>query len=224
MQQESGDHRPPDPLLQGAAHSEAASGAQKQDAGLQLQAVRNLSASSVEKPGTPPRLASPKSPQPASSAVADEAACRDALADRPGSMAPQAEPVLQSPADSVKQSAPDSAKELRGIPAPHTVHLLHGFMRPQKERHQPHAAKCMVCKVWYDSVGCADVQQTRIDSLDLEAAQKLIVQLKASLQARELQLERNMQEVASLQDTMQQVMVSLPPAQRRPETMSLCLL
>ncbi len=54
----------------------------------------------------------------------------------------------------------------------------------------------------------------RLEQLDLEAAQKLIVQLKASLQARELQLERNMEEVASVRGNMEQVMVSLLPARR----------
>ena len=46
-------------------------------------------------------------------------------------------------------------------------------------------------------------------SLDLEAAKQLVVQLRASLQARELQLERKQEEVASMQDTTQQIMVRL---------------
>ena len=48
-----------------------------------------------------------------------------------------------------------------------------------------------------------------VASLDLEAAKQLIIQLQASLQARELQLERKQEEVASMQDTTQQVMVSV---------------
>ena len=48
-----------------------------------------------------------------------------------------------------------------------------------------------------------------VASLDLEAAQQLVVQLRASLQARELQLERKQEEVASMQDATQQVMVRL---------------
>lgn len=209
MQQDSGDHIPPDPLPQSATHAEAAAGAQKQDTGLQLQAVRNLSASSVEKPGTPPRLASPKAPQPSNAAMADETARRDALADKPGSMAPHAEPLLQSPADIVKQDVTES----RGIPAPtHSSSAAWPSCGHERSGADNVQWLCLVCQVQSDSVAYADVQPKRIDSLDLEAAQQLIVQLKASLQARELQLERNMQEVASLQDTMQQVMVSLPPA------------
>ncbi len=53
------------------------------------------------------------------------------------------------------------------------------------------------------------LEQEVVKSMDLEAAQKMIAQLQASLQAREMQLERKMEEVASVQDTMQQVMVSL---------------
>ena len=49
-------------------------------------------------------------------------------------------------------------------------------------------------------------------SLDLETAKQLVVQLRASLQARELQLERKQEEVASMQDTMQQVMVRPTPS------------
>ena len=48
---------------------------------------------------------------------------------------------------------------------------------------------------------------TELESLDLEAARQLIVQLQASLEARERQLERKMVEVANMQDAMQQVMV-----------------
>ena len=62
----------------------------------------------------------------------------------------------------------------------------------------------------------AGLKQEEIKSLDLEAAQKLITQLKASLQARELQLERNMEEVASVRGNMEQVMVSQLSALRRP--------
>ena len=46
-------------------------------------------------------------------------------------------------------------------------------------------------------------------SLDLEAARQLVIQLRASLQARELQLERKQEEVAGMQDTTQQIMVRL---------------
>lgn len=51
--------------------------------------------------------------------------------------------------------------------------------------------------------------------MDLEAARQLIIKLQASLEARELQLERKLEEVASMQDTTQQVMVSLPQLMRR---------
>ena len=53
------------------------------------------------------------------------------------------------------------------------------------------------------------VESKDVASLDLKAAQQLVVQLQASLQARELQLERKQEEVASMQDTTQQVMVRL---------------
>jgi len=61
-----------------------------------------------------------------------------------------------------------------------------------------------------DTLADAGLEQEEVESMDLEAAQMMIVQLQASLQAREMQLERKMEEVASVQDTMQQVMVSLP--------------
>ena len=115
VQQESGGHDPRDAVLsQSAPCSEAVTTAQQQDTGLQVQAVRNLSASSVEKPETPPRLASPKSPQPARSAVADGAARRDATTDNPGSPAPEKEPVQQGPADSVEQMASVSSQDAPG--------------------------------------------------------------------------------------------------------------
>ena len=60
-----------------------------------------------------------------------------------------------------------------------------------------------------DTLADAGLEQEEVESMDLEAAQEMIVQLQASLQAREMQLERKMEEVASVQDTMQQVMVSL---------------
>ena len=44
----------------------------QQETGLQLEHVADMATSSVEKPGTPPRLASPKSPQPAASAAGEE--------------------------------------------------------------------------------------------------------------------------------------------------------
>ncbi len=69
-------------------------------------------------------------------------------------------------------------------------------------------------------MACAGLQQKEVEQPDLEAAQTLIVQLKASLQARELQLERNMEEVASVRGNMEQVMVSLLPEQRPLQTMS----
>ena len=53
------------------------------------------------------------------------------------------------------------------------------------------------------------VDSKDVASLDLETAKQLIAQLRASLQARELQLERKQEEVASMQDTTQQVMVRL---------------
>ena len=114
-QPESEERTPKDGMLQSATPSEATARAQKQEAGLQLQAVRNLSASSVEKPGTPPRLTSPKSPQPASSAAAHEATRKDAAAETLRSMAPQVEPVQQSPANGVEQDVPEASQDLPGI-------------------------------------------------------------------------------------------------------------
>ena len=62
----------------------------------------------------------------------------------------------------------------------------------------------------------AGLKQEDVKALDLVAARQLILQLKASLQARELQLERNMEEVASVRGNMEQVMVSQLSAQHRP--------
>ena len=41
----------------------------QQETGMQLEHMADMASSSVEKPGTPPRLASPRSPQPAASAA-----------------------------------------------------------------------------------------------------------------------------------------------------------
>jgi capsid protein len=57
---------------------------------------------------------------------------------------------------------------------------------------------------------------SRLDLLDLEAARQLILQLQASLEARERQLERKMEEVANMQDATQQVMVE-------PMTICICM-
>ncbi len=111
VQQESGDHTSQDALSQSATASEAAAGAQKEQMGLQLQAVRNLSASSVEKPGTPPRLTSPKSPQPVSSAAAHDGTLRDASADQPGSMA---SPVGASAAEGCKWCGAGCPRSITG--------------------------------------------------------------------------------------------------------------
>lgn len=46
-----------------------------------------------------------------------------------------------------------------------------------------------------------------VAALDLDAARALAAELQAALQAREVQLERKFQEVASMQDLTQQLMV-----------------
>ena len=114
-QQESMDHEPHNAgLPQGDTCSEAVTGAQKQDTGLQVQAVRNLSASSVEKPETPPQLTSPKSPRPDSSAVGDEAAKKDPVSDNSGSAPAKLEPAQQGSADNTEQNASGSPQESSG--------------------------------------------------------------------------------------------------------------
>ena len=71
---EGSDSTPNDQAPQQAAEEPGGSaGPQQLEAGMQLGSIRGASTSSVEKPGTPPRMASPKAPQPATSAATDEA-------------------------------------------------------------------------------------------------------------------------------------------------------
>ena len=73
----------------------------QQETGLQLEHVADMATSSVEKPGTPPRLASPKSPQPAASAAGEE----EGSTKLPGS-SPDSADVMSTSAQPVPEARP----------------------------------------------------------------------------------------------------------------------
>ncbi len=117
MQQEDEDQKDKDEgPQQSAMQSESLAGAHEQDTELMPQSVKDMSASSVEKPETPPRMASPKSSQPASSAAAGEdAVISNRQDDMPGSMAPLLESVQQGLEEIAEQRAPEALQGSPGV-------------------------------------------------------------------------------------------------------------
>ena len=81
--------------VQSDAASENVAGAKEQGTGLHLQSLGGKASSSVEKPGTPPRLASPKSPQPAKSSPADDDKASNRLANGSSDRAAASQEVMQ---------------------------------------------------------------------------------------------------------------------------------
>ena len=63
----------------------------------------------------------------------------------------------------------------------------------------------------------ASLLATEVASLSEEAARALAAQLQAVLAAREVQLERQFREIASMEDVTQQLMVSGPSAAKTVE-------
>ena len=117
MQQEDRDQKDKDEgLRQSAMQSEGLPGAHEQDIELMPESVKDMSASSVEKPETPPRMASPKSLQPANSAAADEDAATSNTQDElPGSMAPLLEGVQQWVEETTEQRGPEALQGSPGV-------------------------------------------------------------------------------------------------------------
>ena len=108
----------------GPAQSDAAlgsvAGAKEQETGLHLQSLGGKASSSVEKPGTPPRLASPKSPQPANSSPADDDKASSRLANGSSDSATASQELLQP---KLKESAQlESVQKSTGV-CPSPLHM-----------------------------------------------------------------------------------------------------
>lgn len=65
-----------------------------------------------------------------------------------------------------------------------------------------------------DMTSIAGAHAADVNNLGLEEARSQVVELQAALRAREVQLERKFEEVASMQELTQQLMVSCTSCSR----------
>ena len=181
----------------------------QQETGLHLEHAVDMATSSVEKPETPPRLASPKSPQPAASAAGEE----NGSTKLPGS-SPDSTDVKSVSAQPVPEAQPPKPSGVLlpwtpPTPAPNLTLAKCPSSELNPGKHRLELSSGWSAYSHVEDELHSGGESKDVASLDLEAAQQLVVQLRASLQARELQLERKQEKVASMQDATQQVMVRL---------------